>query len=155
MFFSLPRSLWRSGTCKSYRWRWSSRTAWVPMAGGIISPGEIVLRCLGHLTELSADRGPLCGALRGQRDKGNAIAWIKCQWSCNSLSAPLQSHSQVFLGGHNITKDYAVSRRVKVIQAHERFDIFSFNNDIALLKMDRPVEFGPKIQPICLPDGCK
>lgn len=35
---------------------------------------------------------------------------------------------------------------------HENFDIFTFNNDIAILEMDHPLKFGPYIQPACLPD---
>lgn len=62
---------------------------------------------------------------------------------------------RVYLGGHNITKDYSEQRRVKRIMEHEDFDIISFNNDIAILEMDKPVKFGPTIQPVCLPDISK
>ena len=34
---------------------------------------------------------------------------------------------------------------------HHKFRIEDFFSDIALLKMDKPVEFQPNIQPICLP----
>lgn len=60
---------------------------------------------------------------------------------------------QVYLGGHNIAKDYTELRRVKRIVDHEDFDIFTFNNDIALLELDKPLRYGPTIQPACLPDG--
>ena len=59
------------------------------------------------------------------------------------------------MGGHNITKDYAEIRRIKTIYEHQNFDIISFDNDIALLKLDKPVKFGPNVQPGCLPDGRK
>lgn len=62
---------------------------------------------------------------------------------------------QVYLGGHNIAKDYTELRRVKRIVDHEDFDIFTFNNDIALLELDKPLRYGPTIQPACLPDGSK
>lgn len=55
------------------------------------------------------------------------------------------------MGGHNITEDYIDSRRVSIIHTHEHFDIFTYDNDIAILKLDRPVQFGPKVQPGCLP----
>lgn len=59
------------------------------------------------------------------------------------------------MGGHNLTRDYTDIRRLKTVTAHEYFDIFTFNNDIALLEVDRPLRFGPTIQPACLPDGSK
>lgn len=60
---------------------------------------------------------------------------------------------KVYLGGHNITADYTEIRRVKQIYEHENFDVISFNNDIAVLELDKPLLFGPKVQPACLPDG--
>ncbi|XP_001237553.4 transmembrane protease serine 9 [Anopheles gambiae] len=68
----------------------------------------------------------------------------------NSFEA---SEIRVYLGGHNIAKDYTELRRVKRIIDHEDFDIFTFNNDIALLELDKPLRYGPTIQPACLPDG--
>ncbi|XP_055594398.1 trypsin 3A1-like [Uranotaenia lowii] len=63
------------------------------------------------------------------------------------------SEIRVYLGGHNIAKDYTELRRIKRIVDHEDFDIFTFNNDIALLELDKPLRYGPTIQPACLPDG--
>lgn len=60
---------------------------------------------------------------------------------------------QIYLGGHNITKDYSEIRRIKTISEHERFDIISFDNDIAVLELDRAVNFGSTVQPVCLPSG--
>ncbi|KAI4457442.1 tryptase-related [Holotrichia oblita] len=34
---------------------------------------------------------------------------------------------------------------------HKRFDSKTFNNDIALLELDQPVDFDDRIQPLCLP----
>lgn len=62
---------------------------------------------------------------------------------------------KVFLGGHNVTSDYKETRRVKKINAHKGFDIFTFNNDVAVVELDKPVKFGPKIQTACLPSGGK
>lgn len=58
---------------------------------------------------------------------------------------------KVYLGGHNISTDYVDTRRVRKIHEHEYFDTVSFDFDIALLELDKAVEFGPKIQPACLP----
>lgn len=60
---------------------------------------------------------------------------------------------RVYIGGHNISTDYTDIRRVSEIHQHEYFDIVSFNNDIAVLELDKPIQFGPKVQPACLPHG--
>lgn len=58
---------------------------------------------------------------------------------------------RVYLGGHNVSTDYTEIRRVKEVHQHEYFDIVSFDNDIAILELDRAIKFGPKVQPACLP----
>lgn len=58
---------------------------------------------------------------------------------------------KVLLGGHNISTDYVDIRRVSTIFEHENFNTSSFDSDIAILQMERPVKFGPKVQPACLP----
>lgn len=58
---------------------------------------------------------------------------------------------KIFVGGHNITTDYVDTRRVSRVFEHEYFDTVSFDFDIAVLELSKPVEFGPKIQPACLP----
>lgn len=59
---------------------------------------------------------------------------------------------RVYLGGHNVTTDYTEIRRVKTIHQHEYFDSFKFDNDIAILELDKEIKFGPKVQPACLPE---
>lgn len=36
---------------------------------------------------------------------------------------------------------------------HEEYDSKKYRNDIALLKLDRTIDFGRSVQPICLPTG--
>lgn len=60
-------------------------------------------------------------------------------------------HIKIYIGGHNITTDYVDTRRVARIFEHEYFDSVSFDFDIAILELSKPIEFGPKIQPACLP----
>ncbi|KAK9758606.1 Trypsin [Popillia japonica] len=36
---------------------------------------------------------------------------------------------------------------------HKRYDSTTFNNDIAILELDQPVEFDERIQPLCLPQS--
>lgn len=61
--------------------------------------------------------------------------------------------SQVYFGGHNITADYTEQRRVRRVHQHAGFDVRTYDNDIALLQLDRPIKFGAKVQPVCLPYG--
>jgi secreted trypsin-like serine protease len=42
-------------------------------------------------------------------------------------------------------------RGVSKVIKHKYFNVATFTNDIALLKLDRPVQFTNRIQPICLP----
>lgn len=58
---------------------------------------------------------------------------------------------KIYIGGHNISTDYVDTRRVARIFEHEYFDTVSFDFDIAILELSKPIEFGPKIQPVCLP----
>lgn len=60
---------------------------------------------------------------------------------------------KVYFGGHNISNDYVETRRVGRIFEHEYFDTVTFDFDIAVLELMKPVQFGPKIQPVCLPQS--
>lgn len=46
-------------------------------------------------------------------------------------------------------------RGVRTINQHDQFDKYSYNNDIAILELDSPIEFDENIQPICLPESGK
>ncbi|CRL05275.1 CLUMA_CG018249, isoform A [Clunio marinus] len=60
---------------------------------------------------------------------------------------------RAFVGGHNISRDYTEIKRIKKIIPHENFDIFTFNNDIALLELDTPLFYSSRVAPACLPSG--
>lgn len=45
----------------------------------------------------------------------------------------------------------AKMRAVSAIIRHRGFDTASYNHDIALLKLRKPIEFSKTIRPICLP----
>ncbi|XP_044727947.1 transmembrane protease serine 9-like [Chrysoperla carnea] len=44
-----------------------------------------------------------------------------------------------------------MERKIKSVKTHSDFNIFTFNNDIAVLELDAPVEFSETLQPVCLP----
>ncbi|XP_043224654.1 trypsin-1-like [Amphibalanus amphitrite] len=61
---------------------------------------------------------------------------------------------RVLLGAHNVTdpSDGFWVHDVAEIHRHPRFDYATIDNDIALLRLEEPVEFGPRVSPACLPD---
>ncbi|XP_050666958.1 trypsin-1-like isoform X2 [Leptidea sinapis] len=65
-----------------------------------------------------------------------------------------RSKIRVILGDHDqtlTTESTAIMRAVTAIVRHRSFDADSYNNDIALLKLRKPVTFSKIIKPICLP----
>ncbi|XP_013139666.1 PREDICTED: venom serine protease 34-like [Papilio polytes] len=65
-----------------------------------------------------------------------------------------RSKIRVILGDHDQTitsESAAIMRAVNTIVRHRSFDADSYNNDIALLKLRKPVNFSRIIKPVCLP----
>ncbi|KAI5646907.1 trypsin domain-containing protein [Phthorimaea operculella] len=61
---------------------------------------------------------------------------------------------RVILGDHDqtiTTESAAIMRAVTSIVRHRSFDADSYNNDIALLKLRKPITFNKIIKPVCLP----
>lgn len=62
---------------------------------------------------------------------------------------------QVVMGDHDRdSKDRdaeIVVRGLRDYRMHESFDSYTFNNDIAILELDEPVDFDSFVQPACLP----
>ncbi|KAG9348380.1 hypothetical protein JZ751_002115 [Albula glossodonta] len=48
---------------------------------------------------------------------------------------------------------FTVQRNLKQIISHPYYNHYTFDNDIALMELDAPVDFNQNIQPICLPSG--
>ncbi|XP_066246548.1 trypsin-1-like [Euwallacea similis] len=44
-------------------------------------------------------------------------------------------------------------RRIRSLRKHEHFDMSTYNNDIAILELDIPVDFNEKMSPVCLPSS--
>lgn len=65
-----------------------------------------------------------------------------------------RSKIRVILGDHDqfITSEtQAIMRAVSAIIRHRNFDSNTYNHDIALLKLRKPVTFSKTIKPVCLP----
>ncbi|XP_047504461.1 trypsin-1-like isoform X2 [Pieris napi] len=65
-----------------------------------------------------------------------------------------RSKIRIILGDHDqtlTTESAAIMRAVTSIIRHRSFDADSYNNDIALLKLRKPVTFSKIIKPVCLP----
>ncbi|GBP15039.1 Trypsin-1 [Eumeta japonica] len=65
-----------------------------------------------------------------------------------------RSKIRIILGDHDqttTTESSAIMRAVSAIIRHRSFDADSYNNDIALLKLRKPVTFSNIIKPVCLP----
>lgn len=63
---------------------------------------------------------------------------------------------KAFLGLHDQSKRSASGvqeRGLKRIISHPSFNDFTFDYDIALLELERPVEYSSTVRPICLPDS--
>jgi secreted trypsin-like serine protease len=52
----------------------------------------------------------------------------------------------------NPNSPHAVTKGVRRVIRHPQFNPRSYENDIAILELDSPVQFQPNIVPICLPN---
>ena len=68
-------------------------------------------------------------------------------------SNPRPSSWTVYVGGANQASmsTEAQSSTVTNVITHEAFDDDTYENDIALLRLNRQVAYDPETQPICLP----
>lgn len=58
------------------------------------------------------------------------------------------------MGDHDqfiTTEAPAIMRAVSAIIRHRNFDSNTYNHDIALLKLRKPVTFSKTVKPVCLP----
>lgn len=69
-----------------------------------------------------------------------------------SVRPVFPEHVQVFLGLHSSSlKHLSEQRSVEAVVLHPDFQPQNYDNDIALLKLSRAVQFDDVIRPICLP----
>ncbi|PSN57575.1 Suppressor of tumorigenicity 14 protein [Blattella germanica] len=67
-------------------------------------------------------------------------------FNVKDIRAVLGEHDRV-----SKTETVTVERKLVSAKVYANFSIFTFNNDIAVLELETPVEFGPTIRPACLP----
>jgi hypothetical protein len=61
---------------------------------------------------------------------------------------------KVYMGVHNrlnMDRTTTIIRKIEKAAVHPKFDIFTFDNDIAVLHLNEEVEFTRIIKPACLP----
>ncbi|XP_037346901.1 trypsin [Pungitius pungitius] len=80
---------------------------------------------------------------------------IHRQWVVTAAHCWRPSHLiQVVLGDHDITKEEGTEQRfnVALIITHNQYKYWTFDNDIMLLKLDRPADINATVQLASLPD---
>ncbi|QQP51066.1 Uncharacterized protein FKW44_012281, partial [Caligus rogercresseyi] len=80
--------------------------------------------------------------------------WVLTAAHCIKDVSP--SNLLLRIGEYNILDDNEAHKhvdvRVRRVIVHRRFDKFTYEYDIALVRLSSPVKFRPNIIPICLPD---
>ncbi|KAM6946349.1 LOW QUALITY PROTEIN: mannan-binding lectin serine protease 1 [Aplochiton taeniatus] len=78
-------------------------------------------------------------------------AHVLCSQRRDNSVAPVEpGHVRVFLGLHDArAKHLATNRTAARVVLHPQFD--PYDNDIALVKLSRPVAFSEWVRPVCLP----
>ncbi|XP_062702299.1 serine proteinase stubble [Aedes albopictus] len=87
-----------------------------------------------------------CGASLLTRDYVLTAAHCVRRLKRNKIRVILGDHDQFLT-----TETEAIQRAVTAIIRHRSFDQNSYNHDIALLKLRKPVELSKTIKPVCLP----
>ncbi|OXA42845.1 Suppressor of tumorigenicity 14 protein [Folsomia candida] len=97
---------------------------------------------------------PIMTCSTGDGKEGKCVPFEECFPLRHIVSDPERNTLNEEIRHYNIRSNTDGShevRGVKRLIKHKFFNIQSFVNDIALLRLDRPVSFSNRIQPICLP----
>ncbi|GFX86002.1 proclotting enzyme [Trichonephila clavipes] len=97
-------------------------------------------------------RSPDCGAaLVTQR---HVITAAHCVVTGRSVTTMSPRQLTVRLGAHDLRDNNeadAIDISVDAVRRHEQFDPRTYKNDIAVLRLSRPVQFSNATSPVCLP----
>lgn len=72
---------------------------------------------------------------------------ISFRFQKDKITATFQVHDR-----NNIADVKTISRKIKYIIKHSKYDSRTYNNDIALLKLDTEVVMENTMRPVCLPE---
>ncbi|KAM6221068.1 serine protease 52-like [Rhynchocyon petersi] len=72
-----------------------------------------------------------------------------------SLKSTIRSHLEIIYGEDNLKTNNSMKQKVDKIIMHPDFDLWTLNNDIALLLLQFPLDMGVKKVPICLSEVTK
>ncbi len=69
-------------------------------------------------------------------------------WGLGALNTTLH------LGDHSLTDEEPgeMTRKVRRIMMHKSYNARNTDYDIAVIEMDRPVEYSDNVRPVCLPE---
>ncbi|KAH9509765.1 hypothetical protein Btru_045146 [Bulinus truncatus] len=59
-------------------------------------------------------------------------------------------HIQIFVGTHHCSGQNGTLMQIKSYHLHEQYNDTHYNNDVAILKLENPVQFNENVMPICL-----
>ncbi|GAB6028792.1 Transmembrane protease serine 9 [Chamberlinius hualienensis] len=82
--------------------------------------------------------------------------WVVTAAHCYIDSGYKASQTILYLGDHNLgtnSETETIVRRVIKIIIHSKYNRETHDNDVALLRMDKPVVFNQNVQPVCMPQS--
>lgn len=81
--------------------------------------------------------------------------WVVTAAHCVDRREHYPHKFEVRVGEHdrNVKEGSEVDMKVARVVTHENYDRTKLNNDIALFKLEKPIQFNKWVQPVCLPDA--
>ncbi|XP_061575933.1 mannan-binding lectin serine protease 1 [Cololabis saira] len=111
-----------------------------------------VLLSVEDRTRVPEDRWFGSGALLSDSWVLTAAHVLRSLRRDSSVVPVAPEHVQVFLGLLSIKDQQgSTSRTVNRILLHPDFQPSNYNNDVALLRLEEPLDFSPLVRPVCLP----
>jgi len=79
--------------------------------------------------------------------------WVVTAAHCVDRSENYPSRFKVRVGEHdrNVKEGSEVEHQVERVVKHPRYSRYTLDSDIALFKLEKPVQFNKYVQPVCLP----
>lgn len=118
----------------------------VPDPSKISGGYEAVVGDWGWMVALIYNGGQNCG--------GSLLNNLWVLTAAHCLVGFSSSLYTINIGHHtnNPREEWSTTRKIKQQIIHERYSRFSYGYDVALIKLDRPVEYSKYIVPACIPE---